>query len=126
MFDHISIGVRSLATARAFYDAALAPLNLHCLSDGGEALGYGRETVQLWIGISARPVAADLESGLHFCLAASDRVSVDASHAAALAHGGHDNGKPGLRSDYGPHFYAAFVLDPDGYRWEAYCGVACG
>ena len=65
---------------------------------------------------------ADLESGLHFCFVAKDRKSVDAFHAAALRSGGSDNGKPGLRSDYSPTYYAAFVIDPDGYRIEAYCG----
>jgi hypothetical protein len=47
---------------------------------------------------------------------------VDAFHAAALASGGRDNGAPGVRADYGPHYYAAYVVDPDGYRVEAYCG----
>jgi catechol 2,3-dioxygenase-like lactoylglutathione lyase family enzyme len=63
-----------------------------------------------------------MESGLHFCFVAKDRKSVDAFHAAALESGGKDNGKPGLRSDYSPTYYAAFVIDPDGYRIEAYCG----
>ena len=64
----------------------------------------------------------DMESGLHFCFVAKDRKSVDAFYAAALESGGRDNGKPGLRSDYSPTYYAAFVIDPDGYRIEAYCG----
>ena len=64
------------------------------------------------------------ESGLHFCFAAPTRASVDAFHAAALGAGGRDNGAPGLRPDYGPNYYAAFVVDPDGYRIEAYCGAA--
>ena len=51
-----------------------------------------------------------------------DRAAVDAFHAAALKTGGTDNGKPGVRADYGPKYYAAFVVDPDGYRLEAYCG----
>lgn len=56
------------------------------------------------------------------CLKAGDRAGVDAFHAAALAHGGRDNGAPGLRADYGPDYYAAFVTDPDGYRLEAHVG----
>ena len=63
-----------------------------------------------------------MESGLHFCFVARDRKAVDAFHAAALRNGGKDNGKPGVRSDYSPTYYAAFVIDPDGYRIEAYCG----
>jgi catechol 2,3-dioxygenase-like lactoylglutathione lyase family enzyme len=69
-----------------------------------------------------RPVPADDRSGLHFCFTAPDRASVDAFHTAALTAGGKDNGKPGLRADYGPNYYAAFAVDPDGYRIEAWCG----
>ena len=122
MFDHVSIGARDLRAAKAFYDAALAPLGYACLSEGDESLGYGRGNVALWINRSARPVPADAESGLHFCFAAPTRASVDAFHAAALAKGGRDNGAPGLRADYDPDYYAAFAIDPDGYRLEAYCG----
>ena len=75
----------------------------------------------LGIAESPRPVPAVADSGLHFCYTAPTRAAVDAFHAAALAHGGRDNGAPGLRADYGPHYYAAFVVDPDGYRLEAYC-----
>ena len=66
---------------------------------------------------------ADDKSGLHVCFDAPTRKSVDAFHKAALGAGGRDNGKPGLRGDYGPNYYAAFVVDPDGYRIEAYCGA---
>src|SRR5260370_40388405 len=66
-----------------------------------------------------------MESGLHFCFVAKDRAAVDAFHAAALRTGGTDNGKPGLRADYGPKYYAAFAIDPDGYRIEAHCGKGC-
>ncbi|GAB2492986.1 VOC family protein [Pseudoxanthomonas sangjuensis] len=122
MLDHVSIGVRDLHAAKAFYDAALAPLGYACLSEGDDSLGYGRDNVVLWLNRSARPVPADAESGLHFCFAAPTRASVDAFHAAALAMGGRDNGAPGLRADYDPDYYAAFAIDPDGYRLEAYCG----
>jgi catechol 2,3-dioxygenase-like lactoylglutathione lyase family enzyme len=68
-----------------------------------------------------QPVVADEKSGLHFCFTAPTRKSVDEFHAAALAAGGRDNGRPGLRADYGADYYTAFVVDPDGYRLEAYC-----
>jgi catechol 2,3-dioxygenase-like lactoylglutathione lyase family enzyme len=122
MIDHISIGVRDIARTKRFYDAALKPLGYSCLSEGQGSLGYGKEAVTLWISSVERPVPADLKSGLHFCLAAPTRRSIEAFHAAALNTGGHDNGPPGLRTDYGPNYYAAFVIDPDGYRLEAYCG----
>jgi len=124
MFDHISIGVRDVASAKAFYDAALAPLGYTCLSEAADSLGYGADRVTLWIGASPRPVQADDASGMHFCFAAPSRGAVDAFHAAALAAGGRDNGQPGPRDAYGPSYYAAFVIDPDGYRLEAYCGKA--
>lgn len=122
MIDHISIGVRDLKKTKRFYDSVLQPLGYRCLSEGDTSLGYGRDVVAFWISPSAHPVPADMESGLHFCFAAPSRDSVNAFHTAALAAGGRDNGKPGLRADYGPDYYAAFVIDPDGYRLEAHCG----
>jgi catechol 2,3-dioxygenase-like lactoylglutathione lyase family enzyme len=124
MLDHVSIGVRDLARAKRFYDAALKPLGYSCLSEDKGALGYGGDAVAFWVLAAERPVAAEARSGLHFCLHAPTRESVEAFHAAALANGGNDNGKPGLRADYGPSYYAAFAIDPDGYRIEAYCGQA--
>jgi catechol 2,3-dioxygenase-like lactoylglutathione lyase family enzyme len=122
MLDHVSIGVRDLARAKRFYDAAFKPLGYACLSEGKDALGYGGKAIAFWVLAVERPVAPDERSGLHFCLSAPTRAGVDAFHAAALAAGGKDNGKPGPRSDYGLDYYAAFAVDPDGYRIEAYCG----
>ncbi len=121
MINHISIGVSDIVRAKRFYDAALAPLGYTCLSEAPGSVGYGRGSPALWISTVERPVPADAASGLHFCFDAPTRGSVDAFHAAALQAGGRDNGKPGLRSDYGPNYYAAFVVDPEGYRIEAYC-----
>jgi catechol 2,3-dioxygenase-like lactoylglutathione lyase family enzyme len=121
MLDHVSIGVRDLARAGTFYDAALAPLGYSRRYDDASSLGYGTEGVAFWISATPSPVPADPKSGLHFCFSAPTRASVDAFHAAALKSGGGDNGKPGLRPDYGANYYAAFVVDPDGYRIEACC-----
>jgi catechol 2,3-dioxygenase-like lactoylglutathione lyase family enzyme len=126
MINHVSIGVRDIARAKRFYDAALKPLGYTCLSQGDTSLGYGDGSVALWISRAESPVPADAKSGLHFCFDAVTRKSVDAFHKAALAAGGRDNGKPGLRADYDPDYYAGFVIDPDGYRIEAYCGRAEG
>ena len=122
MLNHVSIGVRDLSRTKRFYDAALKPLGYTCLSESPGSLGYGNGAVVLWITPSDRPVPADAASGLHFCFDAPSRKSVDAFHAAALKHGGRDNGKPGVRADYDANYYAAFAVDPDGYRLEAYCG----
>jgi len=124
MIDHVSIGVRDIARSKRFYGAALKPLGYACLSESDGSLGYGEQAVALWIGKAENPVAADMKSGLHFCFTAPNGKSVDKFHAAALAAGGSDNGKPGLRPDYGPGYYAAFVVDPDGYRIEAHCEQA--
>jgi catechol 2,3-dioxygenase-like lactoylglutathione lyase family enzyme len=122
MFDHASIGVHDIVQSKRFYDAALKPLGCACLSESEGSLGYGGKSVALWISAVERPVSPDMRSGLHFCFTAPTRKSVDAFHAAALAAGGRDNGAPGPRPDYGPNYYAAFVIDPDGYRIEAHCG----
>ncbi len=121
MFDHVSLGVRDIARSRRFYDSALKPLGLAALSVGDDSLGYGKETVALWLSVSVSPVAADPRSGLHFCFKAPSRAAVGEFHRAGLAAGGRDNGAPGLRADYGPSYYAAYVVDPDGYRLEALC-----
>ena len=123
MLNHVSIGVRDLPRAKRFYDAALKPLGYKCLSESPGSLGYGDKAVVLWISPTDRPVPADSASGLHFCFDAPTRKSVDAFHKAALGAGGRDNGKPGVRTDYDANYYAAFAVDPDGYRLEAYCGA---
>ncbi len=121
MLDHFSIGVADVARARRFYDAALAPLGFSALSVGDDSLGYGKDSPALWISASASPPPADPRSGLHFAFAAPTRASVAEFHRAALKAGGRDNGAPGLRPDYGASYYAAYVVDPDGYRLEAVC-----
>jgi catechol 2,3-dioxygenase-like lactoylglutathione lyase family enzyme len=122
MINHVSVGVQDLSRAGRFYDAALAPLGYKRLFDSAEALGYGADSPSLWVMRVERPVPADEASGLHLCFDAPNRASVDRFHEAAVKAGGRDNGKPGLRKDYGDNYYAAFITDPDGYRLEGYCG----
>jgi hypothetical protein len=86
---------------KKFYDAVLEPLEYSCLSEDEASLGYGKDQVQLWTNLAKRPVRPDMDSGLHFCLAAPTRKSVDAFHKAASAAGGRDNVALGLRADYG-------------------------
>jgi catechol 2,3-dioxygenase-like lactoylglutathione lyase family enzyme len=121
MFDHVSIGVGDLERSRAFYDATLGALGYRRLYADAASLGYGLDSVGWWVGASPAPVAENSASGLHFCFAAPSRQNVEAFHAAALAEGGRDNGGPGVREAYAPDYFAAFVIDPDGYRLEAYC-----
>jgi catechol 2,3-dioxygenase-like lactoylglutathione lyase family enzyme len=120
MIDHVSLGVTQLDTAARFYDAALATIGMARKLEFPHAIAYGRERPLFWIvasgadGFRAGP-------GLHVALAAPTPGSVDAFHAAALAHGGRDAGAPGPRPEYRPDYYAAFVLDPDGSKIEAVC-----
>jgi catechol 2,3-dioxygenase-like lactoylglutathione lyase family enzyme len=124
MIAHVSIGVRDVDRSKFFYDAALEPLGYRCVRAARTLVGYGygADSISFWVVSAERPVPADEKSGLHFCFAAPDAAAVDAFHAAALRSGGHDNGAPGLRPMYAPDYYAAFIVDPDGYRIEAYYG----
>lgn len=123
VLDHIGFAVTDLASSKAFYEKALAPLDVKPLFEvtaemtGGEAhCGFGRDRPEFWIGTGRR-----LQGVLHVAFTASSRAVVDAFHEAATAAGGKDNGKPGLRPHYHPNYYGAFVLDPDGHNVEAVC-----
>lgn len=124
MLSHVSIGVRDLARARRFYDPVFAALGAKCHYADDSTAGYGREAASFWLIATEHPVAADMRNGLHVCFDAPDRKAVDLFHTAGLAAGGKDNGKPGVREEYSPNYYAGFVIDPDGYRVEAYHGGA--
>ncbi|QNM94838.1 VOC family protein [Chitinimonas koreensis] len=133
MLHHLSFGVRDIVRAARFYDAVLAPLGYVRVwtdiedGDPDAAVGYGRPGGGDLFAIKLRADrAAAPGEGFHLAFAAPDRAAVQAFHAAALAQGGRDNGAPGLRPDYGDDYYAAFVVDPDGYRIEAVIdGSAC-
>lgn len=120
MIDHVSIAVRDLKAAEAFYTALLAPLGLSKLREWPDAaIGYGKKYPEFWINRRANKAAADDDSGAHVCLRAASTKAVDAFHAAAIAHGGASDGAPGLRPEYNDRYYAAFVSDADGNRIEA-------
>jgi catechol 2,3-dioxygenase-like lactoylglutathione lyase family enzyme len=123
MLDHVSLGVKDLERSRRFYDAALRPLGLVRTVDfQGRGSDYGAMAGQLGVEftITAEMVVSPLR-GAHLCFRAPDREAVCAFHAAALAAGGRDNGAPGIRTQYHPDYYAAYVLDPDGHCIEAVC-----
>jgi catechol 2,3-dioxygenase-like lactoylglutathione lyase family enzyme len=115
MLDHVSLTVSDFPRAAAFYDEALAPLGLTCLSGSADHAGYGDVRPFFWIG------AGPAGGPAHVAFAAATRAEVRAFHAAALAAGGRDNGPPGVRAHYHPTYYGAFVLDPDGNNIEAVC-----
>ena len=115
--DHITAPVRDLAAARAFYGAALGALGMKINMDVGDAFGMGSRTQKIfWLGRDRRA-----SGGAHYAFRVDHRAEVDAFHAAALAAGGKDHGKPGPRPDYGPHYYAAFVKDREGNNIEVVC-----
>ncbi|MGH7933733.1 MAG: VOC family protein [Candidatus Binataceae bacterium] len=123
MLDHVSLGVKNLERSRRFYDAALRPLGLVRTVDfQGRGSDYGAMAGQLGVEftITAEMRVSPLP-GMHVCFLAPNREAVRAFHAAALAAGGTDDGEPGVRSEYHPDYYAAFVLDSDGHRIEAVC-----
>ena len=119
MLHHISLGVRDLALSGAFYDAALGALGFRRVFDGDRSVGYGLVDGQDLLLLNLDPRASPPGAGFHLAFSAPSRAAVDAFHAAALRIGGQDNGPPGLRPDYGPDYYAAFLVDPDGHRIEA-------
>jgi catechol 2,3-dioxygenase-like lactoylglutathione lyase family enzyme len=119
--DHVSIAVSSVARSTRFYDAALAPLGIKRVKEVPGHIGYGTDRPFFWLHPRAAKGAVRPGIGLHFCFGAKTRAEVDAFHAAAMAEGAKDNGAPGLRTDYHPNYYGAFVLDPDGYKIEAVC-----
>jgi len=120
VINHISIGVRSIPAAKKFYDAALGALGYRCLSEDAGSLGYGKDSACFWLLLNEEVRAADPRPGLHLCFDAASREKVNGFHAAGLKAGGKDHGQPGIRADYSPDYYAAFLTDPDGYRIEAY------
>ena len=116
MIDHVGIDVRDLASAKRFYEQALAPLGYAKLSEFPEAVGFGEGAKpDFWIAQRGNPGTS------HVAIRTDDRSAVDAFYDAALAAGGDDNGRPGLREHYHANYYSAFVLDPEGNNVEAVC-----
>ena len=120
LLHHISLGVSDLQAMAAFYDAILAPLGQVRVWDGQGSVGYGLpgQGDKLLLNLRGDGDHAP-GAGFHLAFSAASREAVRQFYAAALAHGGADNGAPGLREHYGPNYYAAFVIDPEGWRVEA-------
>lgn len=123
--DHVSVGVTNIKRSKAFYDAALAPLGMTPVMPvefGGQLVGVGygapgKPSFWIQLPIDGRP--ASMGNGVHIAFRAETRAAVDAFYLAALDQGGVEDGKPGLRSEYHPDYYGAFVRDPDGNKIEA-------
>jgi catechol 2,3-dioxygenase-like lactoylglutathione lyase family enzyme len=118
MFDHIGLRVKDLAASVRFYRSALAALGHEQTSGDASSAGFGSGgSTGLWL---AQAKGAG-ERGVHLAFAAADRAAVERFYKKGIAAGGRDNGAPGLRADYGPAYFAAFLVDPDGNNVEAVC-----
>jgi catechol 2,3-dioxygenase-like lactoylglutathione lyase family enzyme len=117
VLDHVGLPASDLERSKRFYETALSPLGYELIMEPSDsAAGFGRQDKpDFWIarGEPGHPV--------HVAFAAEDHASVNAFHEAAIAAGGRDNGGPGLRPEYHPSYYGAFVLDPDGNNIKAVC-----
>jgi catechol 2,3-dioxygenase-like lactoylglutathione lyase family enzyme len=112
MFDHVGIRVKDLQAAVRLYKAMLAPLGHKPEAAGDGYAGFGSG---LWL--HQEPKAG----GAHVALQAPTRAAVDEFYREGIKAGARDNGKPGLRTDYSPTYYAAFLIDFDGNNVEAVC-----
>lgn len=116
LFDHVQLVVRDLAASRRFYQAVFDVLGIPI---GGEAETHFWAD-ELFISTKDGPEAAGALTGRHhLAFQAKDHAMVDAFYREGLAAGGKDNGAPGLRANYHPGYYAAFLIDPDGNNIEA-------
>ncbi|MEA2254723.1 MAG: hypothetical protein QOG35_768 [Solirubrobacteraceae bacterium] len=119
MIDHLGLEVSDLARSAAFYDAVFHPLGGRRIFDAPEAIGYGINDARLWIVARGRRPGPGFG---HVALTASGRAAVVAAYEAGLAAGGRDDGAPGPRHQYGPRYFSAYLLDPDGLRVEVVAG----
>jgi len=118
MYDHIGLKVKDLDASVRFYTAALQPLGFVLASRDASGAGFGpADSPALWLyaGNGARG------PGAHIAFRANSHGAIKQFHAAGLKAGGRDNGGAGPRADYGPSYYAAFLIDPDGNNVEAVC-----
>ena len=117
MLDHVSLPVSKLEQSKRFYEEALSPLGYELIMEHHiSGVGFGESAKpDFWIR------QGEVGAAVHVAFASEDRATVDAFHEAAMAAGGRDNGGPGLRPEYHPSYYGAFVFDPDGNNIEAVC-----
>ncbi len=118
MYDHIGLQVHDLAASVRFYEAVLAPLGFVLCSRDDASAGFGPPNAPaLWLYANKDTVP----TATHVAFLAGDRAAVDQFHRRGVEAGGRDHGLPGVRADYAPTYYAAFVRDPDGNNVEAVC-----
>lgn len=121
MLHHVSLPVSDIATAAKLYDAMLGPLGYCRVAQSTGFIGYGTEENRDKFAIVSTNSVSAPQAGFHLAFSAPSCLAVDSFHQAALHHGATDNGAPGLRPDYGANYYAAYIVDLDGYHIEAIC-----
>jgi catechol 2,3-dioxygenase-like lactoylglutathione lyase family enzyme len=122
--SHISVGVRDVARAKAFYDPLMRILGLHIRQADDESVDYGSPdalSFSLETPVNGQPATPG--NGVHVAFEAEDRETVDRFYREGLRLGGQGAGAPGLRPEYGPTYYGAFLYDPDGNKIEAVTGL---
>jgi catechol 2,3-dioxygenase-like lactoylglutathione lyase family enzyme len=125
--DHVSLGVLDVKKAKAFYDRALAPLGWRPVMPvevAGALVGVGYGDAgqpTFWIQAPINRGRPSAGNGVHVAFSAATRTMVDEFYLAAIEGGGIDDGKPGLRGEYHPSYYGAFIRDADGNKIEAVC-----
>jgi catechol 2,3-dioxygenase-like lactoylglutathione lyase family enzyme len=115
VIDHVGFEVSDLRRSARFYDAVFGALGARRMLESEHAVAYGTAVPVVWIVMRGRPGASGYG---HLALRASGKAAVDAAYAAGIAAGGRDAGPPGRRPQYGPRCYAAYMLDPDGFKVE--------
>ncbi len=122
MLRYLTLGSNDIVRSGRFYDPVLGVLGLGRMKTLGHEIGYGGADggLTVWLVKPFDERAATAGNGSMLAFAAPTRTAVDDFHRQALAHGGSDEGKPGLRP-YGENFYACYVRDPDGNKLSAVC-----
>ncbi|MFO1239954.1 MAG: VOC family protein [Sphingomonadaceae bacterium] len=122
MFSHVTLGTNDWKRARPFWQAVMTVLGHPILFEHEQGIAYGEAIgPKIFIGPAFDGLEATHGNGTHVAFHAKSRATVDAFHATALQHGGTDEGAPGLRPHYHPHYYGAYVRDPDGNKLQAVC-----
>lgn len=122
MFSHVTLGTNDWASAKPFWQGVMAALGQPVFFEHDRGIAFGEPTgPKIFVGPTFDGKPATYGNGTHVAFVAKDRATVDAFHAAALEHGGSDEGAPGLRPHYHQNYYGAYVRDPDGNKLQAVC-----
>lgn len=122
MIDHVGLYVSDYAAAKKFYEPVLASIGAKMIEEPAPGVsGWGREHPTFWIAEFAEGKKPEKREEVHVALSCTSRDQVDAFYEAAIKAGAKDNGKPGIREQYHPCYYGAFVIDADGNNIEAVC-----